>query len=300
MLTEASPERARSRPWLDPGHHPFGMTRRRLPRWPWDLLHTALRNTTRPDGCSAVPCAREQLDRAVLELSEDVSTDPISAVHAARKAIKKERSLLRLARGAMPREQRRRENAALREAGRYLSGVRDSDVLIVSVDQLSKRFSGQLPAANFRKIRGQFETRRSAKRRNGSVSVVDPQALQELTAIGVRMDDWQLRTQRPRPALRFARRRPRSRPTQAEADPGQHLNRGGHRSGAQPDRPSADGAANRGDPPGSPAVRRDPKGIPAQNAGLVEGGTRANSGAARAGASAACCCDPVTVLFMQG
>jgi CHAD domain-containing protein len=139
-------------------------------------------------------CSREQLDRAALELSEGVNTGPVSAIHAARKAIKKERSLLRLARGAMPREQRRRENAALREAGRCLSGVRDSDVLIASVDQLSKRFSGQLPAATFRKVRGQLETRRSAKRRNGSVSVVDPQALQELTAIGARMDDWQLRT----------------------------------------------------------------------------------------------------------
>jgi hypothetical protein len=47
-------------------------------------------------------------------------------VHNARKAIKKERSLLRLARGAMPSEQRRRENAALREAARRLSTARDN------------------------------------------------------------------------------------------------------------------------------------------------------------------------------
>ncbi len=49
-----------------------------------------------------IRCAREQLDHAIGELSDGVGDDPIRAVHSARKAIKKERSLLRLARGAMP------------------------------------------------------------------------------------------------------------------------------------------------------------------------------------------------------
>jgi len=48
-----------------------------------------------------IRCAGEQLDRAVAELSEGINQDPAGAVHNARKAIKKERSLLRLARGAM-------------------------------------------------------------------------------------------------------------------------------------------------------------------------------------------------------
>ena len=73
-------------------------------------------------------CAREQLDQAIRELSEGIGEDPVRAVHDARKAIKKERSLLRLARGAMPSAQRRRENATLRDAARALSGVRDADV----------------------------------------------------------------------------------------------------------------------------------------------------------------------------
>ena len=34
-------------------------------------------------------CAREQLDRAVVELTEEVGADPVKAVHSARKAIKK-------------------------------------------------------------------------------------------------------------------------------------------------------------------------------------------------------------------
>ena len=54
-------------------------------------------------GEEIVRCAGEQLDRAVAALTEGLKEDPVKAVHNARKAIKKERSLLRLARGVMPR-----------------------------------------------------------------------------------------------------------------------------------------------------------------------------------------------------
>ena len=56
-------------------------------------------------------CAATQLDRAVTELTGGVEADPEKAVHAARKAVKKERSLLRLARGSIADRGRRRENA---------------------------------------------------------------------------------------------------------------------------------------------------------------------------------------------
>src|SRR5947199_4945963 len=101
-------------------------------------------------------CAREQLDRAAEELSEGVKRDPVRAVHSTRKAIKKERSLLRLAGGTMSSGQRRRENAALREAARELAGIRDADAMISTVDQLSERFAGQLPSAAFDAIREQL------------------------------------------------------------------------------------------------------------------------------------------------
>lgn len=138
-------------------------------------------------------CAGEQLDRAMFELREGIGDDPVSAVHSARKAIKKERSLLRLGRGAMSSEQRKRENAALREAARRLSGVRDADVMIASVSQLSDRFAGQLPEAAFGRLCAHLETRRSAHGRHGDVSVVDDRAVQELAAVRARVDDWQLR-----------------------------------------------------------------------------------------------------------
>src|SRR5581483_2794522 len=86
-----------------------------------------------PDG--SVPeelrrCAREQLDRAIEELSTGVHEDPVEAVHDARKALKKARSLLRLSRGTLDRDERRRDNAALRHAGRELSSARDAEVML--------------------------------------------------------------------------------------------------------------------------------------------------------------------------
>lgn len=138
-------------------------------------------------------CGGEQLDRAVFELRQGISADPVSAVHSARKAIKKERSLLRLARGAMPGEQRQRENATLREAARGLSGARDADVMIASIGQLSDRFAGQLPEAAFGRLRADLEARRSAQSGHGNVSVVDESAVQMVAGVRARVDDWQVR-----------------------------------------------------------------------------------------------------------
>src|SRR5436305_11773506 len=116
-----------------------------------------------PVSAAIIRCGREQLDRAITQLTERINDDPVGAVHDARKAIKKERSLLRLARGAMPSEQRRRENAVLRDAARRLSGRRDADVMISTLDGLGDRFSGQVPASTFAAIREQLSSRRAVE-----------------------------------------------------------------------------------------------------------------------------------------
>jgi CHAD domain-containing protein len=135
-------------------------------------------------------CAAEQLDTAVSELTEKFDADPESAIHNARKAIKKERSLLRLARAAMSSEERARENAALRDVARSLSGARDADVMIASVDELSERFAGQLPAATFQTVRTHFEARRG----HGNGQAAQSGAAKELAALRARVDEWQLDT----------------------------------------------------------------------------------------------------------
>ena len=113
---------------------------------------------------AVVRCAREQLDDAVGALSEGIGDDPVAAVHSARKAVKKERSLLRLARGAISPKRRRRENRALRDAARGLSGARDADVMAETIAQLFDRFAGQLPHSTFTEIAEELERTRDERR----------------------------------------------------------------------------------------------------------------------------------------
>jgi len=83
--------------------------------------------------------ARDQLEKAAEVLAE--GDDPVEAVHDARKRLKKSRSALRLARPGMPKDQYRAENVALRDAGRALSGARDADVLVETVEKLGEHYS---------------------------------------------------------------------------------------------------------------------------------------------------------------
>jgi CHAD domain-containing protein len=103
-------------------------------------------------GASVRGCAREQLERAVEQL-EQPGDDLAEAIHDARKRLKKTRALLRLVRPALGTEAYGYENAALRDAGRALSGARDADALVATAERLAERFVGQLPAATFGQLR---------------------------------------------------------------------------------------------------------------------------------------------------
>lgn len=138
-------------------------------------------------------CAREQLDRAIDALSEHISDDPVEAVHDARKALKQERSLLRLARGTIDRVDRERENAALRRAGQQLSAARDAEVMLQALDQLAERFAGRVPQASFAAIRDRLEAERDIARRRLLVSKVPEAVADELRAVRARVDVWILR-----------------------------------------------------------------------------------------------------------
>jgi len=93
--------------------------------------------------------AGEQLEDAVHQLETAFADEPVTAVHEARKDLKKTRALLRL----VPGKAAKRERATLGEAGRALSGARDADVLRVTVDKLAERYTGQLPAPAFATVR---------------------------------------------------------------------------------------------------------------------------------------------------
>jgi len=80
--------------------------------------------------------ARGRIEHALEGLSEG---PPEESVHEARKDMKKLRSLLRLAQGALPAELRRAENSCFRDAAMELAVARDSDVLTETLDALELR-----------------------------------------------------------------------------------------------------------------------------------------------------------------
>ena len=69
------------------------------------------------------------------------------AVHDARKDLKRLRAALRLSRDALGEDTYDRENTAFRMAGRRLSGARDAQVLVETLDALMARFAGELEPA---------------------------------------------------------------------------------------------------------------------------------------------------------
>jgi CHAD domain-containing protein len=138
-------------------------------------------------------CSREELDRAVQELSDEIEVEPVAAIHEARKSLKKQRSLLRLARTALRRDERRREAAVFRDAARKLSGTRDADVMIDALGDLSERFAGTLPKQTFAAARERLVTQRDEERDRASKSGAAAAVAIDLRAARRRVDDWELR-----------------------------------------------------------------------------------------------------------
>jgi CHAD domain-containing protein len=136
--------------------------------------------------------AEEQLAQAASELRDTFETDPVEAVHSARKAIKKERSLLRLVRGAIPPGQRRGENRALREIAHGLAGSRDAAAMEQTVQALSQRYAGQLPQTTFEAVRRELEADSIAAQTAPSGPALNLRAAEELDAVRSRVSGWRL------------------------------------------------------------------------------------------------------------
>ncbi|MGX6449440.1 CHAD domain-containing protein, partial [Patulibacter sp. S7RM1-6] len=102
---------------------------------------------------------QERLERVIDELAGRRSDDPATAVHEARKDLKRTRSLVRLLRAGVPRKRYRRESAALREVARSLGASRDAAAMVETVDRLRERFAGRVPAATFERLRETLQAR---------------------------------------------------------------------------------------------------------------------------------------------
>ncbi len=138
-------------------------------------------------------CAREQLEQAVGRLDSSPADDPGRAVHDARKALKKERSLLRLARGGMTGRQRRRANTHLRATARRLGRAREADALMGALQAIDERYAGQLPEAMILSVRQRLGHERDRARAELLELGLPARATDELRAAVARIDGWKLR-----------------------------------------------------------------------------------------------------------
>lgn len=138
--------------------------------------------------------AAEQLAQALESLREE--GDRAEAVHDARKRLKKLRALLRLLRDDLGGTAYKRENRRFRDAGRALSGVRDAEVLVETLDQLRGHFDGVLLARAFAGARRELMRRQeAATRRVLEEGERDAEVAAELEAAQARLADWPLESE---------------------------------------------------------------------------------------------------------
>ncbi|WP_421620765.1 CHAD domain-containing protein [Alkalilimnicola ehrlichii] len=97
----------------------------------------------RLDGRRALAADIRKLTRGRVDAAMEVlqgGGDPHEAVHQARKRFKELRALLRLFRPTLGRKRAQAENAWYRDQARALSGYRDAQAVLETVDALSERF----------------------------------------------------------------------------------------------------------------------------------------------------------------
>lgn len=175
----------------DPPHPP------RRPDWPQAQPPSAPDGRpderTAPGGLQGV--VLEQLGAAV-DLLESYPRRPAGeqaeTVHEVRKALKRARALLRLLRPQLDGGDFERESVALRDCGRRLSGARDAEVMVATLDELVRRHPRKLAGSGgVRRLR-----RELAAERERATSVEDRALREEVTgelrAVRERVALWRL------------------------------------------------------------------------------------------------------------
>lgn len=141
---------------------------------------------------NVVRLARERLTEILGTLAghPDEDVPAATAVHDARRGLKRLRALLRLARTGLGEDTFARENTAARDTGRELSAVRDAQVLVSAFDALQHALAGRVatetPAAVMARLRAGVDTAVDALRSQDR----HPRAVALLTAARERLDTW--------------------------------------------------------------------------------------------------------------
>jgi CHAD domain-containing protein len=108
---------------------------------------------------------RRQLKRALGELDRAGQGDD-DAIHELRKQIKKLRSILRLVRDELEAKNYKRANSSFREAARSLNDVRDSLVLVESLEKLSNAHNDGLSVSSTQSLSQLLNDRKGATLRD--------------------------------------------------------------------------------------------------------------------------------------
>jgi CHAD domain-containing protein len=138
----------------------------------------------KPAAAARRTLAKRLAKAAEREHGEDVPT----AVHDARKDLKKSRSLLRLLRPALDDDLYDREMTDLRQVARALSSARDAEVLPVTLAELREHYPNEVPEAACRELEARLA--KDADVTEGSRSLADQSAA--LEAASQRVREWPL------------------------------------------------------------------------------------------------------------
>jgi CHAD domain-containing protein len=156
---------------------------------------------------------------AVDELRGKGSDTFADSVHEARKDLKKVRSVLRLVRDELGDEVYRRENERFREAGRLLSGARDAEVKLATIDALRKQ-DGKMPTK--KTLRRYIGSLRAERDEHAAADGHVERAATEIEAAAGAVGDWSLETdswELVAPGLGRCYRRGRNRFRDTRQDP---------------------------------------------------------------------------------
>ena len=139
---------------------------------------------------AARQAVRHQLKNALEALDHGRVTD--RCVHAARKDLKRARAALRLLRHGLARSTYKRENAAIRDAARPLSALRDSAVLLAQLEQLLKRHGAAAHALRLEGLRRLLRRERRQTRRSAAAPGSLRGPISALRALHARSGRWRV------------------------------------------------------------------------------------------------------------
>ncbi len=142
------------------------------------------------DGIVRIACG--QLDMSIERLGGSTDEDLGTAVHEARKSLKRLRTTVRLARDELGDEVYRRENDTFRDAARRLAGARDSQVLLETLDAISERYPGEAPPARLKAFRRTLGGQHASAQRRLKDGAPRAEVVTELREARARVPEWPL------------------------------------------------------------------------------------------------------------